>query len=130
MMATLVIAMPAGTEEKKANPNTVKAVLDSRGRAIYFSRAPIPFDRTPMRPGQAAWHHHLGIYAYRTAFLLEFAALPPSPLEVQESLEQLRAIDAGKAIAVSPVPAIWAGKGIDTPDDYQAFASRVARRAA
>jgi 3-deoxy-manno-octulosonate cytidylyltransferase (CMP-KDO synthetase) len=129
-MATLVMAMPAGTESQKANPNVVKAVLDGRGRAIYFSRAPIPYDRQSVAPGQTSWHHHLGIYAYRTSFLMEFATWPASSLERQESLEQLRAIEAGRVIAASIVPHAWAGKGIDTPEDYQAFVTRLTTKAA
>lgn len=129
-MATLVIAMPKGSEEKKANPNAVKAVLDARGRAIYFSRAPIPYDRNPVGPGQVSWNHHLGIYAYRMSFLFEFAAMPVSPLEQQEGLEQLRAIEAGRTIAASAIPEHWAGKGIDTIEDYEAFVNRMTRRAA
>ena len=129
-MATLVLAMPAGTEAQKANPNAVKAVLDGQGRAIYFSRSPIPYDRQPVAVGQTSWHHHLGIYAYRTSFLQEFASWPVSALERQESLEQLRAIEAGRRIAAATIPHAWAGKGIDTPEDYQAFVDRTRRRAA
>jgi 3-deoxy-manno-octulosonate cytidylyltransferase (CMP-KDO synthetase) len=129
-MATLVISMPPGTESLKANPNAVKAVLDARGRAIYFSRSPIPYDRQPVPAGESSWHHHLGIYAYRTSFLLEFATWPVSRLERQESLEQLRAIEAGRSIYASAIPSTWAGKGIDTPEDYQAFVQRLTRRAA
>lgn len=124
-MATLVVPMPAGTEEMKANPNAVKALLDGNGRAIYFSRAPIPFDRNPPAKGEPLWHHHLGIYAYRKQFLLQFASLPTSPLEDREGLEQLRAIDAGKRIRVGKIPHTWAGKGIDTPEDYRAFVERI-----
>jgi 3-deoxy-manno-octulosonate cytidylyltransferase (CMP-KDO synthetase) len=127
-IATLVIAMPAGTEDQKANPNAVKAVLDGKGRALYFSRAVVPYDRNPVATGATSWCHHLGIYAYRKAALIEFAALIPSPLERQEGLEQLRALEAGRTIGASTVPAHWAGKGIDTPADYAAFVGR--RRAA
>lgn len=127
-MATLVIPMEAGTEDKKANPHIVKAVLDEQGRAIYFSRAPVPFDRQPTPAGTPTWHHHLGIYAYRMRFLLEFSAMPSSPLERQESLEQLRAIEAGRGIAASSVSHEWAGKGIDTLEDYAAFVERVRGR--
>jgi 3-deoxy-manno-octulosonate cytidylyltransferase (CMP-KDO synthetase) len=126
-IATLVVAMPPGTEAQKADPSAVKAVLDGRGRALYFTRAPAPFDRNPVAEGRPAWFHHLGIYAYRREALEEFARTPPSPLEIQEGLEQLRAMEAGRVIAASTVPAQWAGKGIDTPADYAAF---VRRRAA
>lgn len=126
-VATLVVAMPPGTEAQKADPSAVKAVLDGRGRALYFTRAAAPYDRNPVAEGAASWHHHLGIYAYRREALEEFARTPPSPLEIQEGLEQLRAMEAGRVIAASTVPAHWAGKGIDTPADYAAF---VRRRAA
>lgn len=128
-MSTLVIAMPAGTDAAKANPNAVKAILDSRGRAMYFSRAPIPFDRNPPGPGEALWHHHLGIYAYRRQFLQEFAHLPSCPLEEREALEQLRALNAGKVIKVGCIPHEWAGKGIDTREDYVAFVLRKSKAA-
>ncbi|MGL4461641.1 MAG: cytidylyltransferase domain-containing protein, partial [Planctomycetia bacterium] len=123
-MSTLVVAMPVGTEALKSDPNAVKAVIDARGRAIYFSRAPVPFDRVAPPAGQPLWHHHLGVYAYRTKFLQEFAAMPTSALEERESLEQLRALEAGRTIRVGVVPAGWAGKGIDAPADYAAFVER------
>lgn len=125
-MSTLAIGMPPGHEEQKSNPNVVKAVLDQTGRALYFSRAPVPYNRTAPQTDEYDWYHHLGIYAYRYDFLREFAALAPSPLEERESLEQLRALDAAKTIRVGVVPAAWAGKGIDTPDDYAAFVRRCA----
>lgn len=129
-MATLVISMPTSASAMKNNPNAVKAVLDGQGRAIYFSRAPVPFDRNPVPPGQAGWHHHLGIYAYRPDFLMEFARMPTSVLERQEGLEQLRAIEAGHHIVASSVPSTWAGKGIDTAEDYADFVIRHRRKAA
>ena len=125
-MSTLVIAMPDGTAAQKSNPNAVKAVLAADGRALYFSRAPVPYDRNPPAPGSALWHHHLGIYAYRRDFLAAFAQLPVSPLEEREGLEQLRALEAGRVIKAAAVPAQWAGKGIDTREDYDAFVRRLA----
>lgn len=123
-MATLAIAMPPGTEAQQANPNAVKVVLDSSGRAMYFSRAAIPFDRVSAGATAPLWHHHLGVYAYRRDFLAEFARLPVSPLEERESLEQLRALEAGYPIRVAVIPEAWAGKGIDTPEDYARFVQR------
>lgn len=125
-MATLAIPMPVGTEEMRENPNAVKVILDTQGRAIYFSRLPIPYDRNPPALGEALWHHHLGIYAYRRDFLLRYSELSPCPLEKREGLEQLRALNMGATIRVGLVPASWAGKGIDTPEDYQAFVGRMA----
>lgn len=127
-MATLVVPMPVGTETLKNNPNAVKALLDGHGRAVYFSRSPIPYDRNPPAKGQPLWHHHLGIYAYRREFLFEFANLPTSILEEREGLEQLRAIEAGKKIRVGQIPHSWAGKGIDTLEDYQSFVARYRSR--
>lgn len=125
-MSTLVVAMPVGTDSMKHNPAAVKAVLDDTGRAIYFSRSPIPHDRNPAAKGDALWHLHLGVYAYRRSFLGEFAAMTASSLEVREGLEQLRAIQSGRLIQAACVPWEWAGKGIDTPEDYDAFVRRAA----
>lgn len=125
-MVTLAVPMPAGSESIQRDPSAVKVVLGNDGRALYFSRAPIPFARNPLSPGQSLWYHHLGIYAYRTEFLLRFEALPASPLEAQEGLEQLRALSAGIPIQVGLVPPGWAAKGIDTPEDYAAFVRRCA----
>lgn len=125
-MSTLVTPMPVGSESMKANPAAVKAVLDDAGRAIYFSRSAIPFDRSPPNGDDPLWHLHLGIYAYRRSFLAEYAAMPASTLELREGLEQLRAIQAGHTIQAARVPWEWAGKGIDTPEDYAAFVRRAA----
>jgi 3-deoxy-manno-octulosonate cytidylyltransferase (CMP-KDO synthetase) len=79
-----------------SDPHIVKVVFDRRGRALYFSRAPIP---SGAMDGQKAWRH-VGVYAYRRAALLKFAKLPRTPLEVAERLEQLRALENGMTIAV------------------------------
>lgn len=101
------------------NPNVVKVVLDAQQRALYFSRASIPFWRDGARdtPPQSsvAWRH-LGLYAYRAGFLRQFPQMPPSPLEQVEALEQLRVLWHGHRIAVhlcDDVP----GTGVDTPED-------------
>lgn len=98
-----------------------------QGRAVYFSRACVPHDRdgTPadrLDQSPPVYWHHLGLYAYRRAFLQWFQSAPPSCLEQIEKLEQLRAIEAGKKIIVSQVP--QAQPGIDTPEDLQAFRVR------
>ncbi|MFT3857341.1 MAG: 3-deoxy-manno-octulosonate cytidylyltransferase [Aquabacterium sp.] len=103
------------------NPNVVKVVLDAQGRALYFSRAPIPWWRdapTPGLPagGAAAPLRHIGIYGYRAGFLRRFPQLPPSPLEQAESLEQLRVLWHGERIAVHVTPTA-PGAGVDTPED-------------
>jgi 3-deoxy-manno-octulosonate cytidylyltransferase (CMP-KDO synthetase) len=98
---------------ERGNPNAVKVVLDQAGRALYFSRSPIPFRRDPqaaVREGK-----HIGLYAYRSTFLQTFARLAPTPLEKAEGLEQLRALENGYKIAVG-----WTGRptqAVDSPSD-------------
>lgn len=103
------------------NPNVVKVVTDALGRAMYFSRAPIPWWRDAPIPGQAASGpgaplRHIGIYGYRAGFLRRYPQLPPSPLEAVESLEQLRVLWHGERIAVH-VALQPPGPGVDTPED-------------
>jgi 3-deoxy-manno-octulosonate cytidylyltransferase (CMP-KDO synthetase) len=119
-MATL--AVPITSAEQWQNPNCVKVVCDAAGRALYFSRSPIPFVRDgepdfAARP--ARFLQHLGLYAYRRAFLLQLARLPQHPLEETEKLEQLRVLALGQRIHVGVVA--HAGCGVDTFDDYQHF---------
>jgi 3-deoxy-manno-octulosonate cytidylyltransferase (CMP-KDO synthetase) len=121
-MATLATPLPSA--QAYYNPNCVKVVCDDSGRALYFSRSPIPFCRDGQpdisaRPGR--FLQHLGLYAYRLPFLLELAALPPAPLEQLEQLEQLRVLSAGRVIRVGLVE--HAGAGVDTYADYQRFVS-------
>jgi 3-deoxy-manno-octulosonate cytidylyltransferase (CMP-KDO synthetase) len=119
-MATL--AVPFCTEEDWHNPGCVKVVCDDAGRALYFSRSPIPYVREG-KPDFAArparFLHHLGLYAYRRDFLLALAKLPPVELEKLEKLEQLRVLALGKRIQVGVVE--QAGLGVDTPEDYARF---------
>jgi len=106
------------------DPNVVKVVVDRQGRALYFSRAPIPWARDAFAsgraqlPGHLAARRHIGIYAFRRSFLARFPQLPRDPLEQLESLEQLRALAHGHRIAVldrdGPLP-----PGVDTPADLQ-----------
>jgi 3-deoxy-manno-octulosonate cytidylyltransferase (CMP-KDO synthetase) len=124
-MATL--ATPLRSPEQIANPACVKVVFDTHGRALYFSRSPIPFvrdDACGFAPANEPplFHQHLGIYAYRRQVLLEVAALPPSSLEMAEKLEQLRMLQSGGTILVGVVD--HASSGIDTPADYAAFVAR------
>jgi 3-deoxy-manno-octulosonate cytidylyltransferase (CMP-KDO synthetase) len=127
-MATL--ATPIREEATYRDPACVKVVCSARGRALYFSRSPIPCHRDglPSLPADSPIAHlHLGLYAYRREFLLSIAALPSSPLERAEKLEQLRVLDAGHPIAVGIVDE--ASVGIDTPEDYRRFVRRwMARR--
>jgi 3-deoxy-manno-octulosonate cytidylyltransferase (CMP-KDO synthetase) len=120
-MATL--AAPIVDSETLFDPNAVKVVCDAAGRALYFSRAPIPwerdrFARDRLGAPSAAARRHIGIYAYRAGFLQTFAALPPGRLEMLEALEQLRVLEAGHAIAVADTPVPFP-PGVDTEDDLR-----------
>ena len=106
------LAIPCPPVEFK-NPNAVKVVTALDGRALYFSRATIPSDRDGT--GFTGYRKHLGIYAYRKAALERFAALPPSPLEKVEKLEQLRLLENGIAIYVADAPRDTIG--VDTEED-------------
>ena len=125
-MAT--VAAPLTDPSRVTDPACVKVVTDVTGRAMYFSRSPIPFSRdlpveSWFKDGEPSpWLQHVGLYAYRRDFLLQLTTMPPSPLEQMEKLEQLRALQSGAAIAVTLVnhPAV----GIDTPADYAAFLHR------
>jgi 3-deoxy-manno-octulosonate cytidylyltransferase (CMP-KDO synthetase) len=102
------------TAEEIDNPNAVKVVTANDGRALYFSRASIPYQRgTPLTPRK-----HIGIYAYRKAALRRFAELPPSPLESVERLEQLRLLEEGISIYVAHTP--FDTIGVDTEEDLLA----------
>ena len=117
-MATL--ATPIRTADDYRNPNIVKVVCDDAGRALYFSRSPMPMVRDG-EPDFASglFLQHLGVYAYRRDVLLTLAETPPHPLETTEKLEQLRALAHGIPIRVGVIPV--AHKGVDTPADYEAF---------
>jgi 3-deoxy-manno-octulosonate cytidylyltransferase (CMP-KDO synthetase) len=106
-----------------ANPNVVKVVLDAAQRALYFSRAPIPWWRDAPTPATPANHvaptlRHIGLYGYRAGFLRSFPQLSVSPLEGIESLEQLRVLWHGHRIAVHITPDA-PGAGVDTPSDLE-----------
>jgi 3-deoxy-manno-octulosonate cytidylyltransferase (CMP-KDO synthetase) len=111
------------------DPNCVKALRARDGRALYFSRAPVPWPRDRIAAGQpndfaGAWRH-IGIYAYRVRSLLQFAAWPPTPLEETERLEQLRALEHGMQIhlvALSEAPPA----GVDTAEDLQRVRAGIA----
>lgn len=133
-MATLATPLP--DLEAYRNPNVVKVVCDDRGRALYFSRSPVPMVREgepDLAARPAKFLQHLGVYAYRRRFLLTLAATPPHPLEEAEKLEQLRVLGMGAGIQVGRVA--HAHRGVDTPADYAAFVraygeGRPTRRAA
>ena len=115
------LAAPIDDIEILLDPNAVKVVLAANGDGLYFSRAPVPWprdafarDRTAMPQGR--WLRHIGIYGYRVSALRAFAALSPGTLERTESLEQLRALEAGWRIAVALAPSPFP-PGVDTPED-------------
>jgi 3-deoxy-manno-octulosonate cytidylyltransferase (CMP-KDO synthetase) len=111
-IATLAIEIRI--DEERLNPNTVKVVgsevAPGRLRALYFTRATAPYGEGPL-------YHHIGLYAYRRAALDRFVALPPSPLEQRERLEQLRALEAGMRIDVAIVDSVLFG--VDTPHELE-----------
>jgi 3-deoxy-manno-octulosonate cytidylyltransferase (CMP-KDO synthetase) len=119
-MATL--ATPLQSVEEIFDPNCVKLVRDAASRALYFSRAPIPWARDAFAsnreqlPAETPFLRHIGIYAYRAGFLGVLAGLPRTPLEIAESLEQLRALEHGHAIVVALAPEPFPG-GVDTAAD-------------
>jgi 3-deoxy-manno-octulosonate cytidylyltransferase (CMP-KDO synthetase) len=121
---------PFERAEDVLSPDVVKVVTDERGRALYFSRAPVPFPREAVRrhgslaaalarePGLlAAFRKHTGLYAYRRDFLLEYARWPPAALESAESLEQLRILSRGRVLRV--VEAAAPSIGVDTEEDLR-----------
>ncbi|MFN4259378.1 MAG: 3-deoxy-manno-octulosonate cytidylyltransferase [Gemmataceae bacterium] len=133
--ALATVAVPLRDKQQWLNPNCVKVVRDVHGRALYFSRSPIPFVRDG-EPNFAAeppcFLQHVGLYAYRRAFLLQLAQQPPQPLEQLEKLEQLRVLALGRFIQVGLIH--QQGLGVDTYEDYQRFVriqrQRQTRRAA
>lgn len=120
--AIATCAAPIADARTLFNPNAVKVVRDHRGRALYFSRAPIPWARDALAQGQQRVAaglpalHHIGLYAYRAGFLKQFPSLPAGPLESFESLEQLRALENGYVIMVGLTDSPPAA-GVDTEAD-------------
>lgn len=115
--AAIATAACAITERAELNnPNVVKVVTDAEGYALYFSRAPIPWARDARADDAPQARRHIGIYAYRGAFLKTYARLAPAPLERIESLEQLRALWHGHRIAVADARDA-PHAGVDTPED-------------
>lgn len=124
------LASPIRERERLEDPSCVKVVCDIKGKALYFSRSPIPharsWDEKSLVANPPNFLHHLGIYAYRRDFLMELGSLPVSPLEAMEKLEQLRFLQAGYQIMVGICE--QAPKGIDTPADYREFVKRMSCR--
>lgn len=115
------IATPVAPAQPQdvANPNVVKVVTSLAGDALYFSRAPIPCHRDRMPSTRPEYLRHIGLYGFRREALLQVAQLPPSPLEIAESLEQLRWLQAGWTIRCVTVATFSAG--VDTPEDLKAL---------
>jgi 3-deoxy-manno-octulosonate cytidylyltransferase (CMP-KDO synthetase) len=122
-MATAATVIHAADELNK--PSVVKVVFDAQGRAMYFSRSVIPFVRDTAPVGLVHWRH-VGIYAYRRAFLDRLVKAPPCVLELTEKLEQLRALNMGGRMKVVETQEI--GLGVDTPEDV-ALAEAALKRA-
>jgi len=134
------LAEPLDDVDDLFDPHVVKVVVDDAGRALYFSRAPIPYhrgegaalgtdfrDALARRPGGlSGYHKHQGIYAYRTGVLRAVTRLAPSPLELDEGLEQLRALGAGYSIVV--VPSDFRSIAVDTPADLERVLRRLSTR--
>jgi len=124
VMATL--ATPIRSRRQLQDPACVKVVFDVHGRALYFSRSPIPcarqWDDALLAADPPHFYQHVGLYAYRRDFLLQLASMRPAPLETVENLEQLRVLQAGHSILLGVVdePTF----GIDTPEDYRAFVAK------
>lgn len=119
------VGTPITSAADAANPNVVKVARAANGLGLYFSRSCIPFDRDGRAEPGAQPLRHIGVYAYRREFLERYAALPSTPLERAEQLEQLRVLEHGYRIAVGVVSPDQAGSGgVDTPEQYQAFVAR------
>jgi 3-deoxy-manno-octulosonate cytidylyltransferase (CMP-KDO synthetase) len=120
--AIATLAAPITSLEEFLDPNAVKVVADAGGRALYFSRAPVPWDRDGVSAGAgkqrsfAGARRHIGLYAYRVGALRQFAALAPGVLEMREKLEQLRALENGMEIRVASAVEP-AGQDVNTPED-------------
>jgi 3-deoxy-manno-octulosonate cytidylyltransferase (CMP-KDO synthetase) len=115
-------------EEDASNPNIVKVVVRQDGKALYFSRARVPHVRDAINADAGRPLRHIGLYVYRRSFLDRYLTLEPTPLERAESLEQLRILEHGFAIAVAVMPQEVGYAGIDTPEQYEAFVKRMGGR--
>jgi 3-deoxy-manno-octulosonate cytidylyltransferase (CMP-KDO synthetase) len=126
------LAFPISDAAPLFDPHVVKVVTDAQGYAIYFSRAPIPWHRDEFLgkranlPAGVPFRRHIGLYAYRVGFLQRYVAWPPAPLELAESLEQLRVLWHGERIHVA-MATEEPGPGVDTPDDLRLVMRRLGK---
>jgi 3-deoxy-manno-octulosonate cytidylyltransferase (CMP-KDO synthetase) len=114
-MATL--AAPLDDEEEARNPSIVKCILDLNQNALYFSRALIPSNKNQQFNPLSFYLRHIGLYVYRPNFLLHYQTLKPTPLQLEEDLEQLKVLEHGYRIKVAVIDR--AGIGVDTPEDLK-----------
>ena len=122
-MSTLCV--PILEEAALHDPNVVKVVFDQRGHALYFSRSLIPY---PRKRENFTAYEHLGLYAYRKEFLMTYISLPQSRLEINESLEQLRVLEAGYRLKVVVSAHPYEGVSVDTPEDLERVRQIVQQR--
>ena len=125
------LCTPIGSAEDAFDPNAVKVVLDNTGFAMYFSRAPIPWDRDLYKTGQKVMtqvspvYRHIGMYGYRVSFLQQYASMEMTPIEQAECLEQLRALCYGVKIHMGIIDQP-PGHGVDTPEDVARVEAQLA----
>lgn len=122
-MSTIMTRLKTAEELKEIS--VVKVLVDRLGRAIYFSRYPIPYSRQPIPEGGFGCFRHIGLYVYERELLFKLRSLPVSPLEKGESLEQLRALEDGIAIGCAEVD--FTSIGVDTPEDLEKVKSELKR---
>lgn len=113
--STATLAAPLKNEEEAWQSSIVKCVMDQQNNALYFSRSLIPGNKKRSFNGERAYYRHIGLYVYRPAFLLHYQALPPTPLQLEEDLEQLKILEHGYRMKVALTEE--AGIGVDTPED-------------
>ena len=113
-------------QESLESPNTAKIVCDQNGKALYFSRHPIPYSRVKTQDSYEACLKHIGIYGYRMSFLEKFCSAPPCQMELMEGLEQLRALYLGGTIQVLKVD--YESWGVDTPEDIAIVEKQLLKR--
>lgn len=118
--------MPIQHEEEAHNPNDVKCVIDLNGNALYFSRSFLPGNKTLKFQKNMAYYKHIGIYAYRPDFLLHYATLPSTPLQLAEDLEQLKVLEHGYKIKTAIINSV--NVGVNTPEDIKKVEQEICKQ--